>query len=64
MSHRLVWTQSVTRTRWLATKLATVGPTSVMTFGLLSLVFPRWAAPIDASRRPEQSGGSRCIELT
>ena len=36
-THRLAWNQSVTRTRWLATKLAIVGGASMITMGLLSL---------------------------
>jgi uncharacterized membrane protein len=36
-THRLAWNQSVTRTRWLATKLAIVGAASMVTMGLLSL---------------------------
>ena len=36
-THRLAWNQSVTRTRWLATKLATVGGAGMLTTGLLSL---------------------------
>ena len=34
-THRLVWNQSVTRTRWLGTKLAVVGLASVAAAGLL-----------------------------
>jgi hypothetical protein len=37
-THRLAWNQSVTRTRWLATKLAIVGGAAAVTAGLLSLV--------------------------
>ncbi|HEY5267062.1 MAG TPA: hypothetical protein VIJ40_09635 [Acidimicrobiales bacterium] len=46
-THRLVWTQSVTRTRWLAAKLGVVGLASVITAGLLSLVVTWWASPLD-----------------
>ena len=34
---RLAWTQSITRTRWLAAKIAVVGTASVAASGLLSL---------------------------
>src|SRR5665213_2663361 len=34
-THRLAWTQSVTRARWLATKLGVVGLASVAVSGLL-----------------------------
>ena len=43
----LVWTQSVTRTRWLVVKLAVVGLAVVIVAGLLSLVVTRWARPLD-----------------
>jgi hypothetical protein len=46
-THRLVWTQSVSRTRWLATKLALVGAASVLVTGLLSLMVTWWSSPID-----------------
>ena len=46
-THRLVWTQSVTRSRWLATKLGVVGLASVIMAGLLSLVITWWASPLD-----------------
>jgi hypothetical protein len=44
---RLAWTQSVTRTRWLAVKLAVVGVGSMATAGLLSLAVTWWASPLD-----------------
>lgn len=47
-THRLAWTQSVTRTRWLATKLALVSVVCVVATGLFAAAFTRWAAPIDA----------------
>ncbi|MEN3361336.1 MAG: hypothetical protein V7637_5318 [Mycobacteriales bacterium] len=43
----LVWTQSVTRTRWLVVKLAVVGLASTLAAGLLSLVVTWWARPLD-----------------
>jgi len=43
----LVWTQSVTRTRWLVVKLAVVGLAGMLVAGLLSLVVTWWAAPLD-----------------
>jgi hypothetical protein len=46
-THRLVWTQSVTRTRWLATKLVVVGLASIIAAGLLSLIVTWWASPLD-----------------
>jgi hypothetical protein len=47
---RLAWTQSITRTRWLATKLAVVGLASVAVAGLLSLLVTWWFSPIDRVR--------------
>lgn len=42
-THRLVWNQSVTRSHWLAVKLAFVGLVSVVVTGTLSLLLT-WAA--------------------
>jgi ABC-type transport system involved in multi-copper enzyme maturation permease subunit len=42
-THRLVWNQSVTRTRWLAVKLALIGLAAVVVTGALSLLLT-WAA--------------------
>jgi hypothetical protein len=44
---QLAWTQSVTRTRWLAVKFAVVGVTSMAVAGLLSLIVTWWASPLD-----------------
>jgi hypothetical protein len=44
---RLAWTQSVTRTRWMVTKLALVGLASMATAGLFSLAVTWWAMPYD-----------------
>jgi hypothetical protein len=46
-THRLAWNQSVTRTRWLATKLAIVGGAAAATTGLLSWAVTAWAHHID-----------------
>ena len=48
-THRLVWNQSVTRTRWLATKLGLTGLAAMAAAGLLSLAVTWWASPIDAA---------------
>lgn len=42
----LVWNQSVTRTRWLAVKLAVVGLTAMAVVEGLALMQDWWAAPI------------------
>jgi hypothetical protein len=44
---RLAWTQSVSRTRWLAVKLAVVGLASMAAAGLFSLMVTWWSSPID-----------------
>jgi hypothetical protein len=46
---RLAWTQAVTRTRWLAVKLAVIGVGSAAAVGLLSLVVTWWASPLDTA---------------
>jgi ABC-type transport system involved in multi-copper enzyme maturation permease subunit len=46
-TYRLAWTQSVTRARWVAVKLALVGLASVAAAGLLSLMLTWWASPLD-----------------
>lgn len=46
-THRLAWNQSVTRTRWLAVKLALVGGVSVALTGSLSLLLSWAAEPFD-----------------
>jgi hypothetical protein len=48
---RLAWNQSITRTRWLAVKLALIGLAAIATAGLLSLILTWWSSPID------QAGG-------
>jgi hypothetical protein len=48
-THRLVWNQSITRTRWLAVKLGLVGVAAVTAAGLGSLAVSWWAGPIDKS---------------
>jgi hypothetical protein len=44
---RLAWTQGVTRTRWLAVKLAVVGLASMTVAGLFSLMLTWWSSPLD-----------------
>ena len=47
-THYMVWTQSVSRIRWLAVKLAGTALAAVITAGLLSLLITWWASPLDA----------------
>jgi ABC-2 family transporter protein len=46
-THRLAWTQSVTRGRWLVVKLGLVGLASMAAAGLLSLMVTWWSSPFD-----------------
>jgi hypothetical protein len=56
-THRLAWTQSVTRSRWLAVKLGLVGLASVAATGLLSLMVTWWSSPIDHTNMNRFSSG-------
>jgi ABC-type transport system involved in multi-copper enzyme maturation permease subunit len=51
-TYRMVWTQSVTRNRWLTTKLVVSGVAAVASVATVALVFTWWSGPID-------SGGNR-----
>ncbi len=46
-THRLVWTQTVGRTRWLAVKVALIGVVAVAAAALAGLVVTWWSLPID-----------------
>jgi hypothetical protein len=46
-THRLAWTQSVTRTRWLAIKIGVAGLCSLLVTGLLTFMVTWWFSPID-----------------
>jgi len=56
-THRLAWTQSVTRTRWLATKLGLGLLVSVGASALVSLAVTWWCAPIDKAIDAGHGGG-------
>jgi ABC-2 family transporter protein len=49
-THRLAWTQSVSRTRWLAVKMAVIGLAGMTVAGLVSLFVTWWAHPLDRVR--------------
>jgi hypothetical protein len=49
-SYRLVWTQSVSRLRWLTAKLGIGALATIVSVGLLSLMTTWWFSPIDAFR--------------
>jgi hypothetical protein len=44
---QLAWTQSVTRTRWLAVKLIGIGIAAIATSAVLSYPLTWWAGPLD-----------------
>jgi hypothetical protein len=46
-TYRMAWNQSITRTRWLAVKLAVVGVATVAAAGLLSWLVSAWATKVD-----------------
>ena len=48
-THRLVWSQTVTRSRWLATKVALTGLAAMAAVALLSVVMTWWAGPIQSA---------------
>lgn len=48
---RLAWTQSITRARWLASKLAVPGLAAMAVTEGLSLMYGWWAAPIGQAAR-------------
>jgi hypothetical protein len=47
-THNLAWNQTITRGRWLATKLGLGVLAATLAAGLLSLAVSWWASPIDA----------------
>jgi hypothetical protein len=55
-THRLVWNQSVTRERWLATKLGVTGLAAAAGVGVLSLTLSWWSRPIDAAINADNTG--------
>jgi hypothetical protein len=54
-THRLVWNQSVTRTRWLATKLLVTGAAAIVVVGVLSLILTVWIGSLDDAVNAGQS---------
>jgi hypothetical protein len=43
-TYRLAWTQSITRTRWLAVKVGAIGVAGAAVCGLVSLMLMRWSS--------------------
>ncbi|MFJ2258594.1 transporter [Streptomyces sp. NPDC087844] len=54
-TYRLAWNQSITRTRWLATKLTLTGVATMAAAALATLAVTWWSGPIDQA---VNSGGS------
>jgi hypothetical protein len=52
-THRMVWNQSITRTRWLVVKLGVTGLTAMIAAGLASLAVTWWSSPIDQATGDE-----------
>ena len=48
-TYRMAWTQSVTRNRWLATKLVVIGVVTVALVAAFAVVFTWWSGPIDST---------------
>ena len=48
---RLAWTQGVTRTRWLAAKLAVAGAAAIAAGELFTLMVNWWSSPIHKAKR-------------
>ncbi|HEX5586887.1 MAG TPA: hypothetical protein VFZ17_06240 [Acidimicrobiia bacterium] len=48
-TQRLAWTQSITRDRWLAVRLALTAAVSVAVVAIFAAVFTWWCAPLDAT---------------
>ena len=49
-THRLAWTQSITRRRWLTMKVALMAAATVIGYAVLSWVLQWWIAPIMSVR--------------
>jgi len=66
-THRLAWNQSVTRTRWLLTKLGVVGAATVATMGLLSLAITWYSSRLDegtaSTIKPELFGARDVVPI-
>jgi hypothetical protein len=58
-THRLVWNQSITRTRWLAVKLGLTGLAATAAAGICSLAVTWWAGSIDKAAAGNSPGYPR-----
>ena len=55
-THRLVWNQSVTRSRWLLMKIGMTTLVAAVAVGALSLAITWWSAPIDGATSSARGG--------
>jgi hypothetical protein len=55
-THRLAWSQSVTRTRWLATKLGGAALVTALAVGATSLAVTWWSGPLDGAVSSTRGG--------
>jgi hypothetical protein len=46
-THRVAWTQSIMRTRWLGTKVTIIGAASILTAAAFSVLIALWSSPLD-----------------
>ncbi|MBO2454634.1 ABC transporter permease subunit [Actinomadura barringtoniae] len=58
-THRLVWNQSITRTRWLAVKLGLTGLAAMVAAGIGGLAVTWWAGPVDKAAAGNTPGFPR-----
>jgi ABC-2 family transporter protein len=56
-THSLIWNQTITRKRWLTTKLGVGVLVAMAASGLLSLAVTWWASPIDAMANQQTESG-------
>jgi hypothetical protein len=47
-THRLAWTQGVTRRRWLGTRLGVLAVLAIVVTGIFATLFTWWSLPFDA----------------
>ncbi|HEY3014598.1 MAG TPA: ABC transporter permease subunit [Nocardioides sp.] len=62
-THRLVWTQSVTRNRWLATKLGLGMLGAASAGGVAGLAMTWWSKPIDSAVNAGQDSTGTIFDL-
>ncbi len=55
-THRLAWSQGVTRNRWLLVKIGLTGLAAIAATGLLSLAVTWWSDPVDSAINSGSNG--------